>query len=181
MFNKMRSTAVAITALVIVLSLAVPALALPGDARPTTKPTMKAAAAGASNAEKSIENLRNRIANVLRARKARFDAVTANLVKRQARVTVLADKVEALGGDVAQVRTMLQESTRLMEQARTQEQVCIDAIKAVPDATDKRAAFRAAKAEGRKAVELVKQSRMQLRDAARELSRIAETVAAPEE
>lgn len=168
--KKTRNIAAIVMVAVIVLSVAVPAVALPKS----VKTTGNAAAAAAANAEQRIENLRNRIENVLRARKARFDAVAANVVKRQARVTVLADKVEALGGDVAQVRTMLQESTRLMEQARTQEQVCVDAFKAVPDAENKGAAFHAAKAEGRKAVEIMKQSRTQLRNAARELARIAE-------
>ncbi len=177
MIRKTRSVATVVTALVIVLSLAVPAIALPKS----VKPAAGAANAAAANAEQRIENLRNRIENVLRARKARFDAAAANLVKRQARVNVLADKVEALGGDVTQVRTMLQECTRLMEQTRTQEQACVEAFKAVPEAADKGAAFRAAKAQGRDAVALMKQTRTQLRNAARELAQIADGLAAPEE
>ncbi|PKQ37663.1 MAG: hypothetical protein CVT59_06360 [Actinobacteria bacterium HGW-Actinobacteria-1] len=144
-------------------------------------PTAGATSAAASTAEQRIENLRNRIENVLRARKARFDAAAANLVKRQARVNVLADKVEALGGDVSQVRTMLQECTRLMEQTRTQEQVCVEAFKAIPEATDKGAAFQAAKAQGREAVALMKQTRTQLREATRTLAQIADGLTAPEE
>lgn len=172
MIKKSRSTAAIITALVIVLSLAVPAMALPKTAKPAAN-----ANAAASNGQQRIENLRNRIENVLRARKARFDATAANLMKRQARVMVLADKVEALGGDVSQVRAMVAESTRLLEQARTQEQVCVDAFKAVPDSASQGTAFRTAKAEGRKAVDLMKQSRMQLRNAAHELATIAEGLA----
>lgn len=177
MIRKTRSAVTVATALVIVLSLAVPAIALPRGMAPTAGAT----SAAASTAEQRIENLRNRIENVLRARKARFDAAAANLVKRQARVNVLADKVEALGGDVSQVRTMLQECTQLMEQARTQEQVCVEAFQAVPEATDKRGAFQAAKAEGRDAVALMKQSRTQLREATRTLAQIADGLAAPEE
>ncbi|MCE5190809.1 MAG: hypothetical protein LLG08_03490 [Actinomycetia bacterium] len=176
MIKKSRSSAAIITALLIVLSLAVPAMALPRTAKPAPN-----AAATASNAERRIDNLRNRIENVLRARKARFDATAANLAKRQARVMVLADKVEALGGDVSQVRAMVAESIRLLEQARAQEQVCVDAFKAVPDSANQGTAFRAAKAEGRKAVELMKQSRTQLRNAARELANIAEGLAVTEE
>ncbi len=177
MIKKSRSSAAIITALLIVLSLAVPAMALPRTARPAPN----AAAVAASNAERRMDNLRNRIENVLRARKARFDATAANLAKRQARVMVLADKVEALGGDVSQVRAMVAESIRLLEQARAQEQVCVDAFKAVPDSANQGTAFRAAKAEGRKAVELMKQSRTQLRNAARELANIAEGLAVTEE
>lgn len=170
MRTKTRTIAAAAIVMIVVLSLAVSAAALP---RATT-PITRAAVASGTNAEQKLENLRNRITNVLRARKARFDAVIANLVKRQARVEALAGKVEALGGGVSKVRTMLQECEQLLEQARAQEQVCVEAFHAVPEAPDKRSAFRAAKAEGRQAVELLKQSRVRLREAARELRIIAE-------
>ena len=182
MKSKLRNIAIVVTALTVVLSLAIPAVGLPKAANSAAKTGTNAAAssAGSNASAQAVANLRNRIENVLRARKARFDAAAANLVKRQARVTVLVDKVEALGGDVAQVRTMLQESTRLMTQAKTQEQACIDAIKAVPDAANRATAFRAARAKSRESVELMKQSRTQLRNATRELSRIAETLAPAE-
>jgi len=169
--TRTRTIAAAVIVMIVVLSLAVPAVALP---RAGGLPVTKAAMASGNTADERLENLRNRITNVLRARKARFDAVAANLVKRQARVEALAGKVEALGGDVSKFRTMLQASEQALEQARAQEQVCVEAFKAVPDATDKGAAFRAARAEGRKAVEYMKQSRTKLREAARELRMIAE-------
>lgn len=169
--TRSKTIAAAVLVMVVVLSLATPAFALQ---RSGQQPVVRAATASGLTAEQRLENLRNRITNVLRARKARFDAVTANLVKRQARVEALADKVEALGGDVSTFRTMLEASEQALAQARTQEQVCVDAFKAVPEATDKGAAFRAARGEGRKAVELLRQSRTQLREAARELRAIAE-------
>ena len=181
MKKKTQSIAALITASVLVMAIAVPAAALQGAAKPEVRSTSTTSAAAGQAADTRAANLRNRIENVLRARKARFDAIAANLQKRQARVEVLAGKVEALGGDVAQVRTMIQESTRLLEQARVQEQVCVSAFKAVPEAENKGVAFRAARAEGRKAVELMKQSRIQLRTATQELARIAEGVAATEE
>lgn len=182
MKSKLRNIVIVVTALAVVLSLAIPAVGLPKVANAAAKTGTSAAvnSAGSNASAQALANLENRITNVLRARKARFDAAVANLVKRQARVTVLADKVEALSGDVAQVRTMIEESTELMEQAKTQEQVCVDAFKAVPDAANRATAFRAAKAEGREAVELVKQSKTQLRNAARELSSIADALTAEE-
>ncbi len=69
---------------------------------------------------------------------------------------------------------MLQECEQALVQARTQEQVCVQAFLAVPDATNKGTAFRAAKAEGRKAVQTLKQSRVRLVEAASELRMIAE-------
>ncbi len=163
--------------MVVVLSLSTPAFA----AQRSNQPVVRAAAPSGGDAAQRLENLQNRVMNVLRARKARFDAVAANLVKRQARVEALASKVAALGGDVSKFRTMLEASEQALIQARTQEQVCVDAFKAVPEATDKGAAFRAAKGEGRKAVELLKQSRTQLREAARELRAIAEQLSAGDE
>lgn len=170
MGTRAKTIAAAGLVMVVVLSLATPAFAL----QRSGQPVVRAATASGGDAEQRLENLRNRITNVLRARKARFDAITANLVKRQARVEALADKVEALGGDVSKFRTMLEASEQALVQARAQEQVCVDAFKAVPEATDKGTAFRAARGEGRKAVELLKKSRTQLREAARELRAIAE-------
>lgn len=177
MKTRSKSIAAAVLVMVVALSLATPALATQRSGQPITR----AAAPSGADSEKRIENLQNRITNVLRARKARFDAVATNLVKRQARVEALAGKVEALGGDVSKFRTMLEASEQTLVQARTQEQVCVDAFKAVPNATDKGAAFRSARAEGRKAAELLKKSRTQLREAARELRRIAEQLSVGDE
>jgi len=167
-----RTIAIVAAALVIALTVPAMALALPSGNRPA----ITAAAAGTANAATVAANLRNRIENVLRARKARFDASTAVLTKNQERVATFATKVESFGGDVTQVRAMLEESRRLLVQAREQEQVCVQAFKGVADATDRRAAFQAARAEGRKAVELMQQARVKLREAARELRQVAKAL-----
>lgn len=179
MTKKIRNIAAVVTALVLVMALAVPAVAAPGAGKLGTQSASSVASSG-PNAEQRLENLQNRIANVLRARKARFDAVAANLVKRQDRVEALAAKVETLGGDVTKVRAQIAESVKLLEQARVQEQACVNAFQEVPEATNRGAAFRAAKAEGRESVQLMKQSRVRLRDAAGALARIAEGLATEE-
>ncbi|MCE5204470.1 MAG: hypothetical protein ABFC80_09625 [Coriobacteriales bacterium] len=161
------------TAAIIALAL-VAALALPTIAVALPRANRAVSAVSTATAETVAANLRNRIENVLRARKARFDAAVANLIKRQDRVEALAGKVEALGGDVAGVRARLEESRRLLGQARAQEEVCAAAFRAVPDATDRRGAFRDARAKGREAVELLRQSRTVLRRAAEELGDVAE-------
>ncbi|MGB4593609.1 MAG: hypothetical protein WBI63_07565 [Coriobacteriia bacterium] len=168
-----RTTAIVAAALVLALALPAMALALPGPTRPAITAAAGTLNASAANATIAAANLRNRIENVLRARKARFDAAAAVLTKNQSRVGALASKVESLGADVSQVRAMLEESSRLLAQAREQEQVCIQAFQGVPEATDRRAAFRGARAEGREAVELMNQARVKLREAARELRRVA--------
>ncbi|MHB1342160.1 MAG: hypothetical protein ACYC77_04355 [Coriobacteriia bacterium] len=167
-----RTIAIVAVALVIALGVPAVALALPSG----TRPALTAAAAGTANAATAAANLRNRVENVLRARKARFDASAAVLTKNQDRVATFATKVESFGGDVTRVRAMLEESRQLLVQAREQEQVCVQAFKDVADATDRRAAFQAARAEGRKAVELLHQARVKLREAARELRRVAEAL-----
>ncbi len=126
-----------------------------------------------------VDNLRNRIANVLRARKARFDEAVRVLERKQARLETLASKVESLGADVSQVRALIDQSRQLLQQAREREQVCVQTLQGIadlPNRAERRAAFRQARSEGREAVALLKQSRIKLREGAHELRRIATTL-----
>jgi uncharacterized circularly permuted ATP-grasp superfamily protein len=73
----------------------------------------------------------------------------------------------------AATKAEIEESRQLLEQAREQEQAAIQAMRGVPDAADRRGAFRQARLQAREAVLTLKQSRVALREAARELRQIA--------
>ncbi|MCL4079520.1 hypothetical protein MX659_07990 [Coriobacteriia bacterium Es71-Z0120] len=167
-FTRKTLATVALVAAVVLAGPAV-ASALPQMMRPAGSSSTTAQA----NQAIVTENLRNRIENVIRAREARFRAAEALLSKKQTRLELLASKVESLGADVSAVRARIEESRQLLEQAREQEQTAIQAMRGVPDATDRRGAFRQARLQAREAVLTLKQSRVALREAARELRQIA--------
>ncbi len=135
----------------------------------TAEMKSKLATTGPAAKGQMREQMMNRIENVLRARKARFDAAQANVNKRIARVTVLADKVEALGGDVTTARAALDSARNHLAKANELEAIAIAKFKAIPDAADKHAAFVEARSAARLAVAELKAARVELRTAAQSL------------
>jgi colicin import membrane protein len=127
---------------------------------------LKASAAKQNAKQAAAENLGKRVENKLRARKARFDAASANINKRIARVAELADRVEAAGGDVTAVRAKLDLARTELAEAIAIEATTAEQLRAVKDAPDKRAAFRTARSTGREAVAKLKQARFAVRDSA---------------
>jgi hypothetical protein len=95
------------------------------------------------------ENLRNRIERTLRQRKAKFDRAEARLERRIARLTEIADKAVANGVDVAAAKTALGKATDQLAVAAAEELKAQELFKAVLDASDKRAAFAAARAQAK--------------------------------
>jgi len=164
----------------LIATIAVPAFAAPGAgmgagklrgqaASHTAEVKAKLQAAGKTVKGQPREQLLNRIANVLKARKARFDAAQANINARIARVTVLADKVERLGGDVTGARASLDAARAHLAKADELEAVALAKFNAIPDATEKHAAFVEARAAARLAVAELKAARVDVRSAAQGL------------
>lgn len=127
------------------------------------------AAAGATG-----DPLQARVETALQRRAQRFDAALQTMEQRRARIMELAGVVEQAGGDVAQVRTMLQQCEQLMAQAREQERTATQLFRGVPGAGDRRGAFVQARVQARTAVATMDQARIQLREAARLLRGITE-------
>lgn len=177
--NKRTNTkriATTVLSAALVAAVAVPAFAAPLNrvgrlrvAAASRIATAPAVAAGQLGAQ-----LQTRIANALRARKARFDAANANLTRRITRVTALADKVEAAGGDVTAARSALASASASLAKANELEAAAIAKFRDIPNASDKRAAFVAARTSGRLAVAELKAARVNLRDAAAELRTVLE-------
>lgn len=118
--------------------------------------------------------LRARVEAALQRRAQRFDQALQTMEQRRERIMELAGVVEQAGGDVAQVRAMLQQCEQLMEQAREQERTAAQMFRGVPDAGDRRGAFTQARVQARNAVATMSQARTQLREAAQLLRCIAE-------
>lgn len=166
----MRGATIAVAG-ALVTALAVPAFAAPAPRMGRIRTAMASRVATAPVMAKGQPGamLMNRIENALAARKARFDAANANLQRRIARVTALADKVEAAGGDVSAARATLAAASASLAKANDLEAVAIAKFKDIPNATDKHAAFVAARAAGRLAVVELKNARRSLRASATEL------------
>ncbi len=118
--------------------------------------------------------LQARVETALQRRAQRFDQALKAMEQRRARIMELAGVVEQAGGDVTQVRAMLQECEQLMVQAREQERIATQLFRGVPDAGDRRGAFTQARVQARNAVSTMNQARVQLREAAQLLRCIAE-------
>jgi len=169
--KKVFSKVFALTVVtVLVLASAAPA-AFAGQWSAVTKssPVVVAAASQAGP-----PYLQDRIESALQRRATRFDTALRAIEERRERILHLADVVEEAGGDVSEVREMLQECEQLLEQAREQEEVAAGQFLSVPDAAIPRRAFLSAQNQARIAVRTMNQARFQLREAALLLQDIVE-------
>lgn len=160
----------------LVASLAAPlsAYALPGRGTPrfgAPKPSNNATRQ--ANAAQRRDRLMARIAEILAHRQQVFDATADRIGVRIDRAAAIASKVETAGADVSAVRTKLDEARALLVFAKAEEALAIDMFKNVPNATDKRAEFAAARSKAKVAVQTLKKARATLRDAILDLRSIA--------
>lgn len=158
----------------LVAALTVPgmAYALPGRGK-LGAPSTSGDATRQAQFEQRMEALKQRVEAALKRRSAAFEGIASRVRQRIERVTKLADKIEAKGGDVSAVRTALAEATRLLAKAEAEQAKAVELFRSVPTATDKRAAFNAARAQARVAVRTLKQARVTLRNAVLDLRAIA--------
>ena len=109
--------------------------------------SMSTAAVAARTAARDAraEALKARIGAVLARRRAKFELTDARMRTRLARLTRIADKVAAAGGDVTATRTSLASASAHLTQAEGLERSAVAAFQAVPSAADRRQAFLAAR------------------------------------
>jgi hypothetical protein len=174
---------------VLVAALAAPATAL---AAPSPKmkgngaatqslQTSPTAGAVRANARKQ-KVLERQIARTLAQRKRKFDAAQARLNKRIAALTVMIDKAAAKGVDVTAARAALEVAKTKLATAAAEEAKAVDLFKAVPTATDRKAAFAAARKQARVAQRSLQMARVQVAKAMqvlRKAIRTASTVPTP--
>ena len=106
------------------------------------------------------EQLRERIEQILRVRKERFDRAEERIAGHIEKVRVLADRVAAAGGDVSAAEAALARAEAAALEARAVEQ-----FKAIPGAEDKRAAYKAAWETAKKAAAELRSARRNVHEA----------------
>jgi hypothetical protein len=122
--------------------------------------------------QQALVALKARIVAVLELRKARFDLAAVRVSARIVRVSALADRVGAAGQDVSGVKSGLSGAQSHLDSAKSLEAQAVAAFQAVPNATNKRAAFIAARELGRRAGAELRSARTELRAAITELRAI---------
>lgn len=129
----------------------------PAVGKPTTVGQRPAGAA--SSQGQPAANLTARIENVLAARERRFGAASDAITAHITRVSALADKVQAAGGDVSEPRASLAEATTALATAKALEEKTATEFKSVPGSASKRTSLRNARTSGAKAVVQLKLAR----------------------
>jgi hypothetical protein len=173
----MSRTTKTLLAIALAVALVAPAtaFAVPGmgghrrspGVSPSTNATQKAFQ------DKRLAKLRDRIAVVLETRKSRFDAAVGRITGRIDAVSAIASQVEKAGGDVSAVTAALDKARSLVGDATAEEAQAVAMFKAVPDAANKRNAFRAARVQARLAASVLNQARLTLRGAVLTLRAVA--------
>jgi predicted nucleic acid-binding Zn-ribbon protein len=163
MKSKTLASVVAV-ALVAALAAPVAAYALPGMGR-LGQPKSANETTKQARFDQRLAMLKQRITMVLTNRNRGFDAAAAAILARADRVSAIADKVGKLGGDVSSVSASIDKARKLVADAKAAEAAAAELFKAVPTATDKRAAFGAAKAQARVARQTLHEARLTLRKA----------------
>lgn len=161
------------------IALAIPAVAM--AAPPTKMPAVARVAAGmntAANQAARLKLLKDRIAMVLRVRKARFDFAAERINANINRVASLAGRVQSKGGDVSGVMSKLEAARSALATAKSQEAQAVTLFQAVPNATDKRAAWQTAIAAGKAAGTSLRTARQDLKDAGQVLRAVIQALKA---
>jgi hypothetical protein len=173
---------------VLVVALAIPAVAIaaprlsqarqPASTHANTPPAVASAPRPSSSTPaeqfavaqgQPSTALGRRIANVLAARKRRFDAASKAITAHIARVGAIADKAATAGADVADARVALSSATDALAKASALEESAVAEFQAIPESADRRAGFRRARAEGARAVAQLKAARAMVITAVHEL------------
>ena len=165
-----RFTRVAAT-LALIAAVAVPmtASAVPGmGANKPPKANVNRSQTASARLAAKQQALRDRIAKVLTRRATVFDAAASRISTRIDRVATMAATAASAGGDVTGVtgvRAKLDAARAAIATAKATEAQAVAAFKAVPDETDRKAAFAAAKALAHTAKTSLDEARTSLRSA----------------
>ena len=129
--------------------------------------------------------METRVANVLKARANRFAAADANIQKRIDRLRSVATSLASEGASatlITKVNGTLDSAQTHLDNAMTNEKDVVGpAFKAIPSATNKKAAFFEARAAGRDSVAELKLARQDLRAAVHQLRAIVKAMKATED
>jgi hypothetical protein len=156
----------AILALVSLIAVPAAAIAVPGrGAMKAPKPNANRSQTATTRLAAKRQMLQERIDAVLARRASVFDAAVARISARIEKVAGMASTAASAGGDVTAVLAKLDSARSSIIAAKSAEAEAVAAFKAVPDATDRKASFAAAKAKARSARVSLTDARASLRSA----------------
>jgi len=141
-----------------------PKVALKATPKKAAKAATRSAAAATKLAAKKAA-LAARLDKMLANRQRAFNVAADHISKRIEAVASLAATVAAAGGDVTGVLGQLDSARAAVADAKAAEVTAVEMFKAVLTATDKKAAFRAAKAQAHTARVKLSEARSILRNA----------------
>jgi hypothetical protein len=121
-------------------------------ATPPQAPSDFSAGKRAELGELVRERVRMRVVTALGARHGRFDNAIEAIRNRLERVSTLADKLEAAGGDVTEARALLAQASADLDEALRLEAEAAAQFEAIADAEDPFSAFHVARETARAAV-----------------------------
>lgn len=178
--NTRIARGTAVLALVALAAAPMSAWAVPGNSHAATKKAPKISAkatpkklakAAERTAAKAVrlagkqKALTDRMNKVLANRERAFNVAADQISRRIEAVASLATTVAAAGGDVTGVLVQLDAARAKVAEAKAAEVTAAEMFRAVLTATDKKAAFKAAKAQAHAARVMLSDSRALLRNA----------------
>jgi len=134
------------------------------------------AAGGKSNqAAKAAKQARltTRVQQAIGNREARFAGAHSRISEKTTKLESIASTLEQAGADVSGVRSSVDSVRAKLAEAKVEEEAASGLMRGVPLATNRRAAFAAAKAQARTARETLNEARVELRNAILALRSIA--------
>lgn len=167
---RVRRIILAGAAALLVLAIAGPATAAIRTSSVEGSPLPEVSAVQAQGpstevAQVRAEQLRERIEQILRVRKERFDRAEQRIAGHIEKVRVLADRVAAAGGDVSAAEAALARAEADLGEAAALEARAVEQFQAIPGAEDKRAAYKAAWETAKKAATELRSARRNVHEA----------------
>jgi hypothetical protein len=175
MRSRAATWSIIVTTAMLLASLVVPAWAgaAPALTASSAGPTItKAAVSPAAAKAAATERLRLTIAEVLRVRALSFGATAGSLTQRINSVGAIATRLQRAGGNVKPARAHIAAAKRHLSKARSLEKQTIARFKAVISASNRPAAFSAARGRGKLATAQLKMAQADIRAATTDLRKV---------
>jgi hypothetical protein len=163
---------VMLTAVTVIAGLAIPAAAgaaTASSADPAAPALVKVVAAPSTAKSRATEQLKLKIAEVLRVRAASFGSTTGSLAERIDSLNLIANRLEKAGGNVKRARKQIAAAKRHISKARILERQTVASFNSVVSANNRTAAFAAARKKGKLATTQLKLAQADVRAATTEL------------
>jgi hypothetical protein len=170
-----------VATVILIVTLAVPGVAgaaTTAVADPVPVAGVVVAATPSTAAAKATEQLKLKISKALLARASSFNATAVSLSTRINTLSAIARRLEKAGGNVRRARKFITAAKRHLAKARSLERQTVASFKAVVSASNRTAAFAAARAKGKLATRQLKLAQADVRSATTELRAVVKRMKA---